>query len=378
MRVVHISKVTGVAGSEGHLLRLLPALAALGAEPSLVVLADPRYSAEAFCAEAARRGIPTHVERISGHLDLTLTARLSAHLRRVQPHIVHTHLIHADLYGLAAAVRAGVPRRISSRHNDDRFRRHPLIKAVTRRSMAQAQAVIAISGALAGFVSGVEGVPAAKVHTIHYGLEADAPGALSRAEARQGLGLPEDAPLIGFFGRLIAQKGVDVLLAAFDGLAVHHPAAHLLIVGDGPARAALEGQAASLSAADRVHFTGWLADAQRYMPACDVIAVPSRWEGFGLVTLEAMRHSLPLVVSRASALPEIVEEGRTGLIVPPEDAPALAAALSGVLADALTARQMGADGHRRLRESFSVEKMAQSTFELYQAVACAESAASSH
>ncbi len=366
MRVVHISKVTGIAGSEGHLLMLLPALAQQGVEARMLVLEDPRRPADSFCHEMAARGVPVETLPIRRDVAPALVERLAARLRALRPHLVHTHLIHADLYGLFAAQRAGVPCAVSTRHNDNPFRRRLLIRWLNGQAMRRAARVIAISQALARFVAEVEGVERTKIVTIPYGFQPPhyPPDARQRARAELGYGPHE--PLVGVFGRLIRQKGVDVLLLAFPRVRERFPQARLLVVGDGALRGELEAQARALGIAEAVRFTGWVERAHRLMPACDVIAMPSRWEGFGLVALEAMGASRPLVASRVSALPEIVVDGETGWLVPPEDAHALAEAIIALLADAERAAAMGQAGYRRLLAEFPVQRMVQATHHLYR------------
>lgn len=365
MRVVHISKVAGIAGSEGHLLMLLPALARRGVEVSMLVLEDPRRSADAFCREMTARGIPVGMLSIRGHLDPALPGRVATYLRRLRPDIVHTHLIHADLYGLFAAWRAGVPHAVSSRHNNNPFHRRPLIKWLKRMAMRRADRVIAISHAVAQSVADVDRVDASRIVTIHYGFEPPQYAADARDTARAMVGLPSGVPLIGMFGRLIPEKGVDVLLNALPQVRQQHPDVRLLIVGDGVLRASLEAQAQELGLSDTVTFAGWVERAYRMMPACDLIVMPSRLEGFGLVALEAMSAARPLIASRASALPEIVLDGETGLLVPPEDAPALGAAIVALLDNPAYAAALGQAGLRRLRAEFSVDKMVSATYGVY-------------
>ncbi len=365
MRVVHISKVTGVAGSEGHLLRLLPGLAQEGVEVRMIVLEDPCCPAASFCHALEEHGVPVETLPIHGHLDPLLLPQLVQKLRSLQPDVVHTHLIHADLYGLWSAARAGVPAAVSSRHNDDAFRHNSMFKRVNRWAMRYADRVIAISQVLARFVVEVEDIDPAKIITVHYGLEAPPLTPEACELARAALGYRSDVQLVGVFGRLVRQKGIDVLLEAFARVRACCPMAQLLIVGDGPLRSRLERQSQVLGLGGVAKFIGWVDQASRLMPACDVVVVPSRWEGFGLVTLEAMGWSKPLVASRVSALPEIILDGETGLLVPPEDAYALAEAIQFLLADSERAVAMGRAGRERLLKEFSVEKMVDATLDVY-------------
>ncbi len=368
MHVVHISKVTGIAGSESHLLMLLPGLAGRGIGVTMVMLEDPARRADDFYEAMAARGVAVERVPIRSDIDLTLTRRLAGKLERLKPDIVHTHLIHADLYGMAAARRAGVKRAVSSRHNDNPFRHNPAIRLANRRAMRRANRVIAISEALNRFVREVEGVPAEKVTTIHYGLEPPDFPANAREEGRRRFGYGGDTPVVGMFGRLIRQKGVDTLLNAFVLVRQTIPDVALLIVGDGDQRAELEELAGNLGIGGAVTFAGWVPQAYNLMPICDLIAMPSRWEGFGLVALEAMGSARPLIASRVSALPEIVRDGETGLLVPPDDPAALAEAIILVLSDHSLALRLGEAGYRRLADSFSVDKMIRGTLSVYEDV----------
>jgi glycosyltransferase involved in cell wall biosynthesis len=369
MRVVHVSKIAGIAGAESHLLTLLPGLASRGIEVSMLVLENPARPADAFCTAMAALGVPVQRIALRWHLDPGAVGRTARCLRALNPDIVHTHLIHGDLYGQLAAGQAGVRHTISSRHNDNPFRRNPILKAANRLAMRRAAHVVAISEALAHFVQSVEGIDASRIVTIRYGLEPRAFPPEARSDARQQLGLDGHSPVVGFFGRLIHQKGVDVLLDAFQQVWQRSPSVRLVIVGDGNRRASLEHQAHTLGLDEAVTFTGWVNEAHRLMPACEVVVMPSRWEGFGLVALEAMSAARPLIASRVSALPEIVADGQTGILVPPEDPSALADAIQSLLSDPERALSMGQAGYDRLCACFSAGKMVQDTLSVYQDIA---------
>lgn len=368
MRVIHISKVTGVAGSERHLLMLLSGLRGRGVEASMLVLEDPAQVPHAFYEALEDRRIPFTSYPIRGNLDPGLLARLVRRFRADAPDMVHTHLIHGDLYGLSAAWLAGIPVSVSSRHNDNPFRRNAIIKLANRLLMRTATRVIASSSALANFITTVERIPASKVQVIRYGLESRDISPNAAAEARLRLDVASEVPVVGFFGRLIAQKGVAVLLEAFSRLQTTHPSAQLVIVGDGDLRAELERQATSLAIGTKVTFTGWVEDASALMPGCDIVVMPSRWEGFGLVALEAMNAHRPLIASRVSALPEIVVDGETGRLVHPDDPAELATAIGQLLDDPAGRRTLGEAGYARRNKIFGSARMVDEMLALYNEV----------
>jgi glycosyltransferase involved in cell wall biosynthesis len=364
MTVVHVCKVKGIAGAERHLLVLLPALQARGLDVRMLVIDDPIRSATGFIDALAARGIG--VERLESprHLDPTLTVRFARRFRAIGPDLVHTHLFHADLYALPAARRAQVPAAVSSRHDNNPFRRRRAARWATRRAMRHASRVVAISRAVGRFVVDVEGVPAAKVDVVPYGLPTrrDVPAPIDGAPP----GWPADGPVVLVVGRLSDQKGVDVLIDAWPDVRARHARATLVVAGDGPRRGVLGERAARLGVSGSVHFAGWIPAAGAVMQRADVVVVPSRWEGFGLVALEAMAASRPVVASRVDALPEIVVDRETGLLVPAGDPGALAAALCELLDRPAWAASLGATGEVRLAGAFSVDAMVDATLGTYE------------
>jgi glycosyltransferase involved in cell wall biosynthesis len=182
---------------------------------------------------------------------------------------------------------------------------------------------------------------------------------------RAELGLGADELVAGMACRLVEQKGVQYGIRAFAQVSAQYASARLIIAGDGPLRAPLEAEARAAGVADRVRFLGWRDDVPRLLAALDVLLLPSLWEGFGLVLLEAMGQHLPVIASRVSAVPEIVTDGETGLLVPVRDADALADALALLLGDYDLRRHMGLLAEDRLETHFSAERMVSQTVELY-------------
>lgn len=367
MKAAHVIKAKGIAGAEKHLLILLPALRSRGVDPCLLLLETPDNPQDALVEQMRAGGVDVRRIPIRGHADVGVIGRIGAALRETQPDIVHTHLIHADLYGGFAAKRLGLPVVVSA-HNDSPQRRNPLVRPLMRRMWHAADRGIAISDAVARFIAAEEGAPAAKITTIHYGMTPQEVDLEARANLRLGIAASEDALVVGMVSRLIAQKGVSYGLRAFARAADPFPNAQLVIIGDGELRADLEREAQALNLAHRAHFLGWQPDAARLMAGFDVFLMPSLWEGFGLTLLEAMAARLPVVASRVSAIPEIVIDGETGYLAPPRDVDSLVEHLSVLLSDSALRTKMGEAGFARLRDQFSVERMAARTVDVYKEV----------
>jgi glycosyltransferase involved in cell wall biosynthesis len=367
MRVAHIIKVVRAAGAERHLLTLLFGLRGQAIDAHLILLVEPGNDMQNYVDEAQALAIPLERIPIQRHFDPALLQRLRGRLRALEPDVVHTHLLHADLYGIPAARWAGVPIVVSSRHNDNNFRRRFPIRQINQLLWRMVDAGIGISDAIARFSIEIEGAPVEKIHRIYYGLEAPKP--LDRSSARAAiigeLGLPDDTVLVGMVCRLIEQKGVSDGLRAFARASQQHSNAHLLIAGEGPLRTALESEASGLGIKNRVHFLGWRGDIPALMAALDIFLMPSLWEGFGLVLLEAMAQALPVIATRVSAIPEIVINDETGLLVPARDVEALAAALENLLTDKPLRQYMGLQGQDRLETEFSAARMVDETAALY-------------
>ena len=359
MKVLHLIKVQGIGGAEAHLLTLLPALRERGVDARLLSL-DAGGDADRFHDALTDRGIPWRRVRCGHDASPLLTARILRAVRSERPDLLHTHMVHADVHGSIAAHTLRIPL-LSTRHNDDRYLLGPF-RHVDRFFMRGVRKVIAISDAVRAFHVRA-GLPAAKLVTIHYGLDSlpAAPSEVTPAQA----GIDADAPLVLAIGRLIAQKDHATLLAAFARVHEQVPQARLAILGWGPLEADTRARAAELGLSDAVLLPGRV-EPRAWLERADVFAHSSRWEGFGIVLLEAMLARLPVVATRVSAIPEIVVDGETGLLVAPGDAAALASALVELLGSRERRGELGEAGERRARQHFSVARMTDATLGVYE------------
>ena len=359
MKVVHVHKIKGIGGSERHLLTLLPALRASGLDARFLGLDVPGSAAPSFYEELDAAGVPNVRVRCTVDVNPRMALDVVRAVREEAPDLVHTHLVHADVYGALAAARLRLPH-ISSRHNDDRYLLGPF-RLVDRAFAARARRLIAISDAVRRFLAEA-GHAERKLVTVHYGLDSlpDAPSQRSPAEE----GVPDGAPLLLAIGRLTEQKEHPTLLRAFAAARAKHPEAMLAILGIGPLEAETRALATELGLDGSVVLPGRL-EIRDWLERADVFVHSSRWEGFGLVLLEAMLAGLPIAATRASAVPEVVADGETGLLVEPGDHEALGRALDELLAGPARARALGEAGYLRAREHFSVARMAERTQAVY-------------
>jgi L-malate glycosyltransferase len=209
-----------------------------------------------------------------------------------------------------------------------------------------------------------DGLAAEKTQVIYNGIDFSRLRRKTSADPRRQLGIAGDATVVSAIGSLIRRKGQDVLIRAFSLLA---PTCnmHLLIVGDGPEQANLERLTAELGLWARVQFLGYSADIGGICAASDMVVLASRMDSFGLVLIEAGYLSLPVVASAVGGIPEVIEDGVTGLLVPPDDAHALAAALARLIDDPDYRERLGRAGKKRVETLFGVERMVANFHEAY-------------
>lgn len=343
MRVAHVHKMRGIGGSERHLLALLPALAERGLDVVFVGLDDPAWDPSDFYGAL-------RVPAVRVRSDPLVLPRLIGTLRA---DVVHTHLVHADVFGGVAAKLRGA-RLVSTKHNDDPFR-VGVFRYVERGLARAARRIVTITESLRRFTVEQVGVPAGKVETIHYGLD----GLPEPWGENPPDDVPHDARILLSTARLVPQKGIDEAVRTLPRLPDD---VVLVVLGEGPERPALERLATDLGVAERLFLPGRVPDVAAWLRRATVFVHPARWEGFGLGVLEAMHAGLPVVATSVSSLPELVVDGTTGLLVPSDDA----AALAGGVAAALERPELGTAGRERARSEFSVERMASRTAALYE------------
>jgi glycosyltransferase involved in cell wall biosynthesis len=297
-----------------------------------------------------------------------------------RPDLVHTTLFEADLVGRAAAGLVRVPV-VSSLVNAAYGAEQAGAPGLRRRKLLAARALDAASArrvvrfhAISGHVADLMAVrlrlPRGRIDVVPRGRDPAALGertAARRDTARAALGLPAGTPMVLAAARHEHQKGLDVLLAAFPAVRERVPAARLAVAGRGGNQTPLlEAAAARLGPGGSVAFLGARHDVPELLCAADAFVVPSRWEGFGSVLLEAMALEAPVVASDLPAIREVVADGATALLVPPEQPVALAAAVAATLADPASAAERARRARERFRERFTIDRVADGMVEFYR------------
>jgi glycosyltransferase involved in cell wall biosynthesis len=369
MRILHVITSLARGGAQAHLLELIRGQKRRGHEVELAYFKDPEMVAD--FAPVVDFPFALDMEDLAS---AALLGRLWGLTTAVKPDVLHTHLLKADAYG-AVVGRFGPPRvTIASKHNDEAALRRPWIARLHGLLSRLDDRIIVCSDHVGRYMVETGRVPADRVRRIYYGIDLDRPLALAEPqlrEVRRELGLPAQGPFLLCVGRLDPQKGHPYLIEAMHRVVERFPDATLLIVGAAQQGSeeyvgALREQAAAPELVGKVVFAGERQDVPRLMAACDVFVLASLWEGFGLVFVEAMAASKPVVGTRVSGVPEVVADGETGILVPPRDPEALAAAMIRLLDDPAECRRLGRNGYQRVRERFSAARMVEDTLQVYR------------
>jgi glycosyltransferase involved in cell wall biosynthesis len=340
--ILHLQKVAGISGSEAHLLALLPRLRERGWNVRMLMLHENEPGAWDFARELEAREVPLDAISLRGDVDPVAFLKLSAYLARARPALLHTHLVHADAYGLMAGTIARVPVRFSTKHGFNWFRETPYFGVADRAVASLAHVHVAISRGLARYLEEAEGFDGESFEIVHYGIDPDGePVPYSRPGRR-----------LLCVGRLIPIKGHIVLLRAFAEATKALPDLELEIAGQGPLEPALKALSRELGVGGSVRFLGQVSPIQRAIEQTAAVVVPSMGEGFGMVALEAMERARPVIAAEIGGLGELVRDGETGVLVPPGDADALRDAIVRVAGDLDLARRMGEAGRRRALSRF--------------------------
>ena len=362
IRVVEVLATGTSGGAQEHLYSLTTRIDAARFDVSVVSL-----SSGAAVRKLQRAGVPVLV--LDDPDDAIAVGALAAHLATVRPDVIHNHMYRAELVGTRAAIAlAEVGQRrpyVVSTVHSSRVRSAE-DREQLRRLTPHMDQLIAVSKSIEGKLRD-EGRTQAPIERIYNGVD------LQRYDHTEPcctlpleFGMEPGSKLVGVVARLEPEKGHPTLLEAWPAVLRAVPDAYLLVVGEGSEHEALERQARALRIAHRVVFTGRRDDVPAVTAALDVAVLPSYREAQGLTILEAMALARPVVASNVGGIPEMVEDGVTGLLVEPHDAEGLAAAIVRLLSDHSFADMLGRQSHDLVHEQFCLEQMIESVQAIYE------------
>jgi glycosyltransferase involved in cell wall biosynthesis len=362
LQVVQMLATMPVGGAEDLVAAMVRGLDPRKFAPAVLTLGAPGPVGRELMSQGHR------VVSLDLDIKRTSTWRVAAAVRRrlqaLRPDILHTHLYHPNLYGRLGALGLGIPGVVAAVHNS--YTRVKIHRRLWNFLLGfAADRVLVGSPQVWQDVRRFDGVPASRLVLLPYGIpmaELDPP--LSREQARERLGVAGKTTL-GVVGRLEEQKGHVHLLAALPTLKREIPNLVVLLVGDGRRGEDLRRQAKDLGLEEMVRFLGTRRDLPEIFRALDFFVQPSLWEGLPLALLKAMGAGLPVVATRVSGCREAVADGVNGLLVPPGDPEALAAAILELHRRPEEARRLGDAARRTVAAHYSQEAMLQRLERLY-------------
>jgi glycosyltransferase involved in cell wall biosynthesis len=355
VKVLHVEAGRYLYGGARQVVYLLQGLRQRGVE---AVLVCPRGSA--IAAEMQGCGGRVHEIPMRGDLDLGLLWRLGRIIRQERPDIVHLHSRRgADLLGGIVARLAGV-KTVLTRRVDN-----PESPFVARWKYRLYDRVITISEGIRQVLL-AEGVDPELLVSIRSAVSPDAYRARCDPDwFRQTFGLAGTGTVLAVIAQLIPRKGHHVLLQALPGLLEAFPEVHVIFFGQGPLEDKLRRQARQAGLADRVTFAGFRTDLPQILPCLDLVVHPALMEGLGISLLQAAGAGVPIVAVNAGGMPEVVRDGINGLLVPPGDSAALAAAIRRLLSDRPLMQRMGQAGRALVASEFSIDRMVEGNLRVY-------------
>jgi L-malate glycosyltransferase len=358
---IHIDTARTWRGGQNQVLLTVLGMRALGHRAMLVAHAAGELR------QRAKEGLELISLAPKNEMDLGAAWRLSRAIKQLQPDVVHAH----DPHGVAMAALAlsmstqlAKPPLVAARRVDFHLKNN----ALSRWKYRQVDCFICASDAVRRMLV-ADGVPAARAVTVHEGIDLGHVDAAPPVDLHSELWLPHNSPIVGNVAALVPHKGQRHLIEAAAIVIKKVPDARFVIAGEGELRPALERQIKEHHLEKHVFLAGFRPDVLSVHKAFDIFVMSSVTEGLGTSLLDAMACGKPIVATTAGGMPEVVADGRTGLLVPPRDYTTMAEALIKLLSDPALRAEMGSAGLARVRTRFSAERMVQDTLDVYKRVA---------
>ena len=358
---LHIDTARTWRGGQNQVLLTVLGLRALGHRSMLI--AHPAGELR----QRAQEGLELVPIAPKTEMDLGAAWRLSRLIKQLRPDVLHAH----DPHGVAMAALAlsmstqlAKPPLVAARRVDFHLKNN----AFSRWKYRQVDLFVCVSDAIRRMLV-ADGVPASRIVIVHEGIDIGHVEAAPAANLHADLWLPHNSPIVGNVAALVPHKGQRHLIEAAALVIKRVPDARFVIAGEGELRPALERLIKDHHLEKHVFLVGFRPDILSVHKGFDIFVMSSVTEGLGTSLLDAMACGKPIVATTAGGMPEVVADGRTGILVPPRDHTAMAEALIRLLSDAALRAEMGAAGVARARARFSAERMVQDTLDVYKRVA---------
>jgi glycosyltransferase involved in cell wall biosynthesis len=370
LKVVHMAEGAGWGGMEAHLCSLLPGLQARDSiEVECITFHDGLLS------ERLRdRGIKTKVFSRLGKLDLSVFIRLITYFRSSKVDIIHLHGYLAIFYGILAAVMSGIPVRVITLHASSTHGNHNkkltklnfylwLAYFLMKKSTAYA---IAVSRETYDRHLTEKKISKERMRVIHNGIAIEEYQSCDSGVAKRDLGVKDTDFVVGIVGRIDENKGHIYFIRTAQSILEKRKDVHFLIVGNGPLENELKAFCRENDLEEYIHFLGFQDNILAYLSLMDILVIASSSEGIPYTLLESMGKGVPVVATNVGGIPEVIQDGVSGLLVPPRDPGAMATCVMSLLDNEPLRRRLSRKGLEILNRHFSQESMVQSTQIFYQ------------
>lgn len=350
LNILFANSIQMFAGGEVWMLRTMGELQNRGHHVTLLC----RPGTE-LAERAERQNISTHRIKITGDFNPATILKIARFLKQNRIDVILTNMDkELRLCGMAAKLTDHPP--VISRRGIDYPLKNKIHYRLSYNWLAN-QVVANSQSTKKALLRNAPWLNPDRIQVIYNGLNPENYDEAHTHDLREELKIPSGVPLVGFVGQLDERKGFDALLPAFQYLTTISPDAILLLAGTGPLENQIKTFAKENQLENNIKILGFRNDIPNLMRTIDLLVLPSWWEGFGIVLIEAMAAGKPTITTAVSSMPEIVTHEKTGLIVPPHDRQALATALEKIITNPQLARQMGESGQRDVLDRFTLEKM---------------------
>ncbi len=357
----------GVFGAEQVILELAKSLQRSGHTPIIGVVenSDPLY--RELADAATRAGLPNVIFKCRRRFDLATIASIRKFVKQKNVAVVHSHGYKADFYAFFSTLFSKA-KTISTCHpwlECETSHKAKLYTSFDKYLLKRFSKIVAISPEINEELT-LSGISQNKIRIIENGIDCSRFGDFEYGEIRRSLGISDGATIIGTIGRLSPEKGHLILLKAAKSLVKAGANINFIIVGDGESREQLENFCLDNELQQHIHFTGVRNDIPELLAVFDIFVLPSLTEGLPMALLEAMAAGKPVIASATGSIPTVIEDGKSGILVPAGNVSALENGLIKLLFDLPSAQQMGQHAGQRIRNRYSSARMADEYMTIYE------------
>lgn len=375
MKILFLQKMAGISGSERYLLNILPALKKRNFDVSFLILQQRNINSinDSFKKTLISEGIKVYSINSNFLLNPYSIYKLFQIIKQNNFNVLHTNLVHADLLGALykkfirpsiklLSTKHGYTEKFQARYSFDHTKiKHDLFYYSSKWAAKYADKVVCISKSLENFYFNSKIVERHKLETIPYGFDFnDLPS--PNGKDRYNFGSPQ----LIITGRLEPVKQHHLLLEILPNLKSRFPDLSVVMVGDGSLKQSLQKRCFELSIDNIVHWVGFQENVHSFISSSDLMIIPSRSEGFGLVILEAWHHAKPVIGFDVPALNDIIESGKDGILVEPFSKSSLLKAALEMLSDPEKMKFLGKSGQTKQKEYFGMDRMVDLTINVLE------------